>query len=257
MEHNKQFNQLSKMAAPPRKFNEKIALLHAKEMEDAAAFESVMADVKNITRQHRIPNAAQAAPLSSGSAASLQQPPLPHPSQNASPTRQPNPTSLPDYSINLSHNNSMRCYQAGDGLQEAVNDLHSLKKEVYSSSPHATATTTTLNNSHSRHHSPHHPHHPHHHHPHHPHPHHRNSTSPIGRISGPSKSGFGGGGSPVNHPPTHLSPPPDSLPRSNSVPSLHQHMVAYPTVQPLEGNHLLGVPYRPKSMLDVSPHQHR
>lgn len=38
-------------APPPRKFNEKIALLHQKEMEDSAAFESVMADVKNITRQ--------------------------------------------------------------------------------------------------------------------------------------------------------------------------------------------------------------
>lgn len=38
-------------APPPRKFGEKIALLQAKEAEASAAFESVMADVKNITRQ--------------------------------------------------------------------------------------------------------------------------------------------------------------------------------------------------------------
>ena len=40
------------MAAPaPRKFVEKIALLQQQDAQGAAEFESVMADVKNITRQ--------------------------------------------------------------------------------------------------------------------------------------------------------------------------------------------------------------
>ena len=116
-------------------------------------------------------------------------------------------------------------------MQEAVHDLHSLKKEVYSSSPHATATTTTSS---QRHYSPH-------------HPHHRASTSPVGRISAPHNHKGN------SYLPTHLSPPPDGLPRSNSVPSLHQHSASssFPVSPPHEGGHLLGV----HSMLDVSPHQ--